>query len=288
VSQSSTNLRSNEYVLGTDERELERLGLQHRLWSDAAHALWRRAGIQPGSAVLDIGCGPGFALLDLARIVTAQSRHTAPGRVVGVDASRPYLAHLGAQAAAQQLTNISTVQADLHDLDHLAEVEPGSFDAAYARWVFCFVSDPAAVLRGAARALKPGGRLIVQDYFNYESMSVAPRRESFTKAVLATGRSWRTRGGDPDIIGRLPGLLPAAGLRLIHLDVHQRLARPGEQMWHWPQTFWENFLPTLVHMGLLNEDDQAAWLRDWDELSRTPGAFIMLPAVFDLIAEKVA
>ncbi len=38
----------NEYVLGTDEAELTRLGLQHRLWGDAAHALWRRGGIVPG------------------------------------------------------------------------------------------------------------------------------------------------------------------------------------------------------------------------------------------------
>ena len=38
----------NEYVLGTDEAERVRLGLQHRLWSAQAFACWERAGIKPG------------------------------------------------------------------------------------------------------------------------------------------------------------------------------------------------------------------------------------------------
>ena len=49
------------YVLGTGDDELQRLSLQHRLWADAAHAAFRRAGITIAQRVLDVGCGPGFA-----------------------------------------------------------------------------------------------------------------------------------------------------------------------------------------------------------------------------------
>ncbi|MFY9341712.1 MAG: methyltransferase domain-containing protein, partial [Planctomycetota bacterium] len=73
--------REREYVLGTGADELSRLGLQHRLWSDAAHQAWQRACIRPGQRVLDVGCGPGYAAFDLAQIVTAV------GAVVGVDES---------------------------------------------------------------------------------------------------------------------------------------------------------------------------------------------------------
>ena len=145
---------------------------------------------------------------------------------------------------------------------------------------------PGRWSRACTPRSKPGGRLAVQDYFDYEGMSVAPRRESFSKAVRATGQSWRTRGGDPDIMGCLPMMLEQSGFEVTHLDVQQRLARPHDPMWQWPQTFWHNFLPVLVGMGLLTEDDRREWTRDWDELARTPGAFAMLPPVFELIAVK--
>ena len=63
----------------------------------------------------------------------------------------------------------------LGNVERLPEVLAGEapFDLAYARWVLCFVKDPAAVVRGVARALRKGGRLIVHDYFNYASMTLA-------------------------------------------------------------------------------------------------------------------
>src|SRR2546427_1403905 len=55
-----------EYVLGTNRDELVRLGLQHQLWARYAADAWERAGFGPGKKLLDIGCGPGYASLDLA------------------------------------------------------------------------------------------------------------------------------------------------------------------------------------------------------------------------------
>lgn len=290
TSQDPARPAETEYVLGTNAAEIARLGLQHRLWADAAHSLWRRAGIQPGWAVLDVGSGPGFATLDLAQLVSAGNATlapTPPGRIVAIDESQSYLDYLSGRCRAAGIHGVQTVRADVLNLESLDAVDPGSFDAAYARWVFCFVSDPGKVVRGAHRALRPGGRFIVQDYFNYESMCVAPRQASFAKAVAATGRAWRSRGGDPDVVGRLTGIFEQSGFRLTHLDVNQRVARPGDPMWQWPETFWRNFLPVLVGMGLLTEDDGLAWERDWNTLSRTPGAFAVVPPVFDLIAERL-
>ena len=44
----------NEYILGTDPEELQRLGFQHRVWSKDAFALWERAGIGQGQRILDL------------------------------------------------------------------------------------------------------------------------------------------------------------------------------------------------------------------------------------------
>ncbi len=275
--------RSTEYVLGTHAEELARLGLQHRLWSEAAHQIWERAGLRPGLAVLDVGCGPGFATMDMAQIVGTG----AGGHVLGVDESAGFVEHVNAQAAARALANVRAVVGDVQDLASNPAVAAGSFDAAYIRWVLCFVSDPEAVVRGIARALKPGGVLAVQDYFNYTCMTTAPRSAPFTKAVEATAASWRDRGGDPDVMGRLPGILEGSGWRIDHLGVHQRLARPGSMMWHWPQSFWKNFLPILVKAGYLTGADQAAWEADWARLGQTPGALVLLPPVFDVVATRL-
>ncbi len=276
-----------EYVLGTAEDEFVRLGLQHALWGDSAAPLWRRAGIGPGRHVVDVGSGPGYATMDLARLVRGVPREDAPGGgVVAVDESAGFIARLGQESRGRGLENIRGVVGDVQRLQDLG-LEPGSFDAAYARWVLCFVPDPAAVVRGVAHLLKAGGRFVVNDYFNYEAATAAPRRASFSRVIRAVGESWRARGGDPDIVGRLPGLLRGAGLRLTHLEPEQRLARPGDTMWSWPDSFFRNFVPRLVEGGLLTGDEARAFFADWAEMSRPDSdSFILLPTVFGLVAEK--
>ena len=77
--------RERDYVLGTDDPEIARLGLQHAVWRERALAGWRRAGVKRGRTVVDLGCGPGYATLDLAEIVGPT------GKVIAVDRSHRFL-----------------------------------------------------------------------------------------------------------------------------------------------------------------------------------------------------
>lgn len=275
-----TTAQRPEYVLGTDPVELERLGVQHRLWADTTHALWRHAGVMPGSRVLDVGCGPGYAAVDLAQL-------TGPtGRVVGVDESAGFVAEVNRRAHALTLAHLEARAGDVHDLANAVPPGEPAFDAAFARWVLCFVSDPARVVRSVADRLKPGGRFAVLDYFNYTSMTLAPRHPAFTVMVEAIRRSWTDRGGDPDIVARLPALFRDAGLDVAHLEVHQRLARPAEPMWAWPTTFWNSFLPRLVQGGYLTPGQRQDVLDAWDEATRDPDRFIALPTVWTIVGVK--
>jgi hypothetical protein len=102
----------------------------------------------------------------------------------------------------------------------------GTIDVAYARWVFCFLNNPESVVEGLAALVKQGGRVAIHDYFNYDRcLTLAPRREAFSKVIHAVGASWRARGGDTDVMGRLPGLFQKHGFEVTHLDVIQRIAR---------------------------------------------------------------
>lgn len=279
----------DEYVLGTGRDELERLALQHRLWADAAHAAWRLAGITFGQRVLDVGCGPGFAAFELAQLVGHR------GAVIGVDESAGFIGYLNAQASARGLTHVRGVVADAQRLPagtaaassgDLAALEPASFDLAWSRWVLCFVPQPAAVVAGVARLLRPGGRWVLHDYFDYASMTTAPRRASHDRVVAATVRSFKARGGDPDICGHLPRLLIEAGFEVQHITMHHRVARRGDTMLQWPLTWWRTYAPKLVAMGELTQPECDELLADLAEIEASPTDFIQCPPVYELMAVR--
>ncbi|MGD9688195.1 MAG: class I SAM-dependent methyltransferase [Phycisphaerales bacterium] len=279
MSESSTR----EYVLGTGADELARLALQHRLWSDAAHSAWKHAGIAPGRRVLDVGCGPGFGSFDLAQFVRDS------GRVVGIDESETFIAYLRAQAAARGLPQLTAGVGDVQRLEsavRAAAPDVPAFDIAYARWVLCFVPDPQAVVSGVAALLAPGGRFVVHDYFNYEMMCLAPRSEAYARVVAATAKSWRARGGDPDICAYVPAMMEKAGLRVARLEVHQRVARGHESMFVWPDVWWRIYTPKLVEMGYLSRADGDQVIRDLDAAKGSTSSFAVLPPVFEIIGEK--
>ncbi|HRJ51019.1 MAG: methyltransferase domain-containing protein [Phycisphaeraceae bacterium] len=276
----STLSDEREYVLGTSAEESVRLGLQHRLWSASAHALWERAGIAPGQTVIDVGCGPGHAAMDLAQIVGTR------GRVICVDESASYLHQVSEQARSRRLDNVDRILGDVQELGTLLSGWAGKIDAAYARWVLCFVADPARVIEELARLVRPGGRVAIQDYFNYETMSLAPKREEFTRVVQAVGRGFRDRGGDPDIVGRLPEMLHRHGFEVTHLSVNQRVARPIDPIWHWPDSFWRVFVPRLVASGHLDQDAADRFFAVWQEACASRDVFMFLPPVFDVIAVR--
>ena len=239
----------NEYLLGTDDDELRRLGFQHQLWARETADGWERGRFGLGSHLLDIGCGPGFATLDMARLAGSA------GRVTGVDISPRFVAHLQARAAALGMANVSVEVQDIEALALPAE----SFDGAYTRWVLTYLRRPDAVIAGAAKALRRGGRLVVQDYSHYTGIQLAPHDPAFDRVVQAVVRSWRDRGGDPDVGARIPRMIHDAGLEVVSVTPLTRIARPGEAFWEWPRTFYDNYLPQLVEAGYLAEEARQAF-----------------------------
>src|SRR5512140_127212 len=134
---------ANEYILGTHDEEINRLGLQHRVWRPRALDAWRRAGITVGQKVLDVGCGPGYATCDLAEIVGPT------GTIHAMDRSRRFLDVLEQQSSHRNLANIV---AHAMDVDEVALPEVDA-DAAWARWVFAFVKNPRKLLGKVHRSL---------------------------------------------------------------------------------------------------------------------------------------
>lgn len=269
-------MSDHEYALGTNEAEIVRLGVQHRLWSAQAFSLWERAGFRAGHTVLDIGCGPGYTSFDLAGIVTSK------GKVVAVDESALFIEHLKQR---QRFAFAATIDARVGDVQRL-ELEKDSLDGAYQRWVLCFVKDPEAVIRGVAAGLKRGGAFAIQDYIHYEGILLSPPSEPFRRFITVVAEAWRDHGGDTEIGQRLPALLGRHGLATVEVSPLHRIARPSTPLWHWPASFIDTYGPRLVEEGRLTPDEHAALIKDWTEHSRDPNAFFVSPPMADIIAVK--
>lgn len=267
---------NDDYLLGTRDEELERLGFQHRVWAEEAFASWRRAGFGYGATVLDVGCGPGFASIDLAHLVGPQ------GHVIAVDSSEKFLAHLDATARAQALTNVKTLCMDVQALS----LPAASIDGAYARWILCFLSDPEALVASVTKALKPGGSFVAMDYFNYGAFTLAPRSAAMDRVIAAVQESWRRSGGNLDIQGRLPGIMDACGLEVTDIRCIAKIARPGTPEWLWPESFFASFLPTLQEMGLVSEAEAQAFRDDWEARAADPNSYMALPLQYEIVGRK--
>ena len=96
---------------------------------------------QAGESVLDLGCGDGTLTLRL---------HEAGCSVLGVDSSAE-------QIAAARARGLDAEVMDGHALTFDAR-----FDAVFSNAALHWMRDPAAVLAGVARALRPGGRFIAE------------------------------------------------------------------------------------------------------------------------------
>lgn len=154
--------------------------------------------IGPGriESALDLGTGTG-------RMLELLSPHV--GRAIGVDANRDMLALARANLARAGVANAQVRQGDI-----FAPPTPtDSFDLVVVHQVLHFLDDGARAVREAARALRPGGRLLVVDFAPHGLEALrethAHRRLGFSQDTMA-------------------GWLAAAGLDLVS---HHDLPPPG-------------------------------------------------------------
>ncbi len=264
-----------DYVLGTHDAEIDRLGLQHRVWRPRALDAWRRAGITLGQTVVDIGAGPGFATQDLAEIVGPG------GRVIAVERSARFLAALRARAERAGLSNVETIEADLLD----AELPEGVADALWCRWVLCFVADPRAALRRVLGTLKPGGVAVFHEYADYRGWRLAPRGPALERYVDAVMASWRATGGEPDIALDLPDWLAAEGFEVEARPIVDAVP-PSNFVWQWPVSFVETGSARLVELGYLSEADALAVREEIDRAARDPNRLMITPTVLEIVARR--
>jgi SAM-dependent methyltransferase len=267
-------MSERDYVLGTDDDEVARLGLQHRVWRPWMLDAFRRAAIGPGASVVDVGAGPGFASTDLAEMV-------APGgRVLALERSRRFLDALEERARRLGLANIESLELDVADYGFGEDFA----DATWCRWVLSFVADPRRTVGHIAAALKPGGRAVFHEYADYGAWRTLPPDPELERFRTLVMQSWRDVGGEPDVGLSLPGWLAEAGLEIVEIRPLIHVVRKGDFIWEWPAAFMASAAIRLGELGYV-EPDEAQMLAT--ALDRQPeGTWMATPLVLEVIARK--
>ena len=266
-----------DYLLGTHDAEVERLGLQHRVWRPRVLDAWRRAGITVNSTVVDAGAGPGWASLDLAEIVGPG------GRVLALERSARFVEVLNRSASARGLRNIHASTVDL-----VTDPLPAAgADAFWIRWVLAFVSDPAAVLAKLNATLRPGGIAVIHEYLDYGTFSILPDNPAIEEFKRLVVDDWRATGGEPDIGRALPALLPVAGFRIRSMQPIVETVRRTDLVWQWPATWGRNYPQHLLEAGKVDQAWADRVVGAFDSAEADPDAVIITPMVLEIIAEKI-
>ena len=269
--------RERDYVLGTHEQEVERLGLQHRVWRPHVLSCWHRTGITVGKRILDVGAGPGYATLDLAEIVGPT------GEVVAVERSHNFIQALQERVTRRGLTNVKA-----HEIDLMVDPLPaGRYDFSWCRWVAAFVSDPGLLIQKLSRVLPSGAVSIFHEYSQYDTWRYypsLPHHGPFRDLVVQT---WRESGGEPDAGPVVIALLRKNGFRIRSVQPLIFCVRPTEYMWQWAAEFVDNYLPRLQDAGRI---DQAFVDKLREELAHAEAgadSTMITPLVLEIIAEKL-
>ena len=136
-----------------------------------------------GEKLLEVGSGAGVS----SRIVAP--RVLPGGHVIGLDVSPDFTAFAGRRAGSLGLSQ-------LHHHVGRGERLPYvncCFDGAWAVRILLHAGEPQAVVREMARAVRPGGRLVLADW-DFETVTVDHSDRELTRRIL----HWRTdhHGGD--------------------------------------------------------------------------------------------
>lgn len=273
IGRSRSSRSSTNYAIRGGLEGRRRLNLLHRVMWPTTAPLLRRARVSRGMACLDMGCGGGHVALALARRVGPS------GRVLGVDIDPVNVEHARRQAARRRIAHAAFRQASIYDF-----AEEHAYDRIYVRFLLTHLPDREAAVRILARALRPGGVLIVEDTDFIGSFSY-PRCPAFDRYVELYREVVRRRGGDPEVGPKLRGLFVHAGLEPVHVALVQPCHYDHEGKALHVSTF-RNIADAVVSENLAPRAELDQSLSELAAFTSDPATLLTLPRVFQTCARR--
>jgi ubiquinone/menaquinone biosynthesis C-methylase UbiE len=202
-----------------------------------------RIGLRPGESVLDVGCGPGIDMFEMARIIGAE------GRLVGVDASE----FMVAEARRRAKDFVFPITFEVGDV-YALPFPDRSFDVCCAQRVLEHLDEPVRALSEMKRVVRPGGRIGVFD-FDWDTIIIDHPDKETTRMIVRSYSDSLRNGW----LGRqLPRLFKEQHLEVLSNDPVQ--VYPHYAMC---ELFLGTHLASLESGGALTKDKAQRW---WNHL----------------------
>ncbi|MBI2765849.1 MAG: methyltransferase domain-containing protein [Chloroflexi bacterium] len=228
-------------------------------------------GIEPGRRVLDLGCGPGHDLVEIAR------RVGPTGLAVGLDAFGEF-----ARAARQRChacgadANVAAGEATR------LPFRTAAFDCCNIERVLQHVIDPAAVLAEVARVVSRGGLVGITEPDRRLTLADGPDQDTWQRIIAATVAG---TGRHPNIGAAVPTLLARAGFEILDIQLHARGIyrdlRSADEAY-----LISGLAQEAERLGAIPAGRAASWLEEC-EAAAARGEFLVLSGLLTTIASRV-
>lgn len=207
--------------LGALDDSLARRRCRERLNDDATRRLLERAGIGAGWSCVEVGAGTGAIAAAMAEYVGSA------GSVLATELRPEHVQRLRAELP----TSVDVLEHDCRN-----PLPGAGYDLIHARFVLEHLADRSEVLERLRLALRPGGRLVIEDALisspDFGGHQVLARAtESFTSRLARAGSNYQWAR-------KLPTLSGGAD----HASVDYPVFAGGTE-WAW---FWASTLGTVL------------------------------------------
>jgi SAM-dependent methyltransferase len=229
------------YVLATGEEGAYRLRIVNSVHGPDTETFLKRAGLQPGMRVADIGCGVGTISCWMAQQVGPD------GFVCGIDVSEPQIRESAKSAAAAGLSNVSFQVASAYETG----LESSSFDLVFCRFVLMHLTQPQQAILEMARLLKPGGILACEDG-DFKRPFTEPYSLAYARLFELYRAVIHARGADPCVGPKLYRMFLSAGLPEPSVTLVQPVFVRGDAK-RLPEWTLEECAPAIIEHGLADK-----------------------------------
>jgi len=266
---------SEEYLLGVNQKELDRLRHQHLVWKGVTGAFLDRIGVASGWRCLDAGSGPGFVSADL------RERIGEGGELTSLDQAGYYLEWIRGEAARRGWDNLVCVAGSVEEVT----LPENAFDLIFIRWVLSFARDATAFVKKLIPSLRSGGVIAIEDYY-YEGLSLYPHGGAFDRMADYARAYYESAGGDLYVTAKVPPIARELGLEVCDFRPNQLAGGPASPVMEWGHQYFTVHIPLMAEKGLMTPQERDALLADWHEHRKNPDALYFSPIVVDVAARK--
>jgi ubiquinone/menaquinone biosynthesis C-methylase UbiE len=252
MQEEPTSPKGNYFIEAESAAEMARLNKQDRFLTQAMGGLLaERSDVEQMHNILDLGCGPGQWVLDLA--------YTYPHiEVAGIDISEIMVQYAHASARVQGLTNASF---ETMDITKPLNFPDNAFDLVNGRFLAFLTPEQWGSLIGeCTRILRPGGVLrLTENEFVTTSPATDTLFSFFYRAMSQTGQSFSPTGRVLGITPRLGYMLRHAGYSNVQYKASAVDFSAGtashEAMCDVTYVFLTLMQPFLIKVGVTTQDE---------------------------------